>query len=127
MTDARRKAKIILLQQHKTFAQLAADAGLAQATIHNVLNGAAASRKSREAISNALREQIWDDVPVTRRHVEIPIETEIVFHSIQSAQKAELECADLVTRKGRTLRFERAVRATIDVSPRQSVDSKRVR
>ena len=62
MTHARRKAKILPLEQHMTFADLAAKAGLAEATIHNVLNGASSSRKSKQAITNALGQQLLDDV-----------------------------------------------------------------
>jgi len=89
MTDARRKTKIILLQQSMTLSQLAHDSGLAEATIHNVLDGRSASPKSRQAITNALQAQIWDDVPVTARYVTIPKGTQIVFEGAEVAQDAE--------------------------------------
>ncbi len=65
MTEAKRKAKILLLQRNETFDDVAKAAGLALATVHNVLEGKASSRKSRQAITNALGAQVFADVPVT--------------------------------------------------------------
>ncbi len=67
MTESKRRAKIALLQNNMTFADLARASGLALATVHNILDSKTSSRRSRQAITNALGVQIFADVPVTER------------------------------------------------------------
>jgi lambda repressor-like predicted transcriptional regulator len=105
MTEARRKTKILLLQQKKTFAQLANECGLAEATIHNVLDGQSGSQKSKQAITNALGAEVWDDVPVTKRRLQIPKGTEIQFAEEFTAEQAQREFINCVKREGRTVIF----------------------
>lgn len=68
MTDSRRRAKILLLEQGKTFADLATAAGLSEATVHHVLDDVASSAKSKQAITNALGAQIFDGIMPTEVH-----------------------------------------------------------
>lgn len=79
MTESRRKTKILLLQRNITFAHLAKAAGLALATVHNVLDGKASSRKSKQAITNALGVQIFDGVLPTQTQHTIQAGTTIEF------------------------------------------------
>lgn len=107
MTDARRKAKIWLLKQKKTFADLASMAGVVEATIHNALNGRG-STKAKQSITNAVAVQLWDDIPVTERCISVAPGLSIEFPDVQLAR----ECANEVGRKfaaqrGRTLTFTR--------------------
>lgn len=113
MTEARRKTKILLLQQKKTFAELAKDCALAEATIHNVLDGQSDSRKSKQVITNALGAQIWDDVQVTIRQVLIPKGTEIRFDHECLAKQAEHDFRHSVRRARRKVVFIRPVCASI--------------
>lgn len=70
MTESRRKTKIILLEQGKTFADLASASGLSEATVHNVLDDKASSVKSKQAITNTLGAQVFDGiVPTEVRHL----------------------------------------------------------
>lgn len=72
MTDARRKAKIRLLELGLTFDDLARESRLAKATIHNVLDDKASSAKSKQAITNALRAEIWPGVYVNEGIMPFP-------------------------------------------------------
>jgi lambda repressor-like predicted transcriptional regulator len=72
MTDARRKAKIAMLQKGVTFQDLTTSTGLSKASIHNLLSNASESRKSRQAITNALGIQLWDEIEVTEGSITLP-------------------------------------------------------
>lgn len=70
MTEARRKTKILLLEQGKTFTYLVNASGLSEATVHNVLDDISSSVRSKLAITNALGAQIFDGVlPTEFRHL----------------------------------------------------------
>lgn len=113
MTEARRKTKIILLQQRKTLSQLAKESGLAEATVHNILDGRTNSRKSREAITNALGAELWNDVPISQRRLILPTGTEIEFENESAAEEAEREFGNFVRREFRTVILTRVVDALI--------------
>ena len=55
MTDARRKARIAMLQKGITFEDLAKQTGYSVATIHNLLSNTASTAKARQALTNALQ------------------------------------------------------------------------
>lgn len=115
MTDAKRKAKILLLEQNKTFADVAKDAGLALATVHNVLDGRKSSRKSKEAITNALGVQIFEDVPVTEKWFtwlpgEIEIGSPTVADAIASVRQFP---KGTVRRRGRVVYVVKPIRISI--------------
>lgn len=92
MTDARRKTKILLLERRMTMADLADRSGLAEATIHNVLNGAS-SRKSKQAITNALGGEIWEGIVPTERPFTLPIGMEIDCGTSGGAEKTAAQFA----------------------------------
>ena len=85
MNEAKRKAKIALLERRMTLSDLAEDSRLAATTIHNVLNGRTSSRKSRQAITDVLGRKIWEDVPVSARHFVFPAGMQIVFGTSEEA------------------------------------------
>src|SRR4051812_22509662 len=64
MTEERRKAKVAMLEQGVTFAQLEKETGLTRGTIHNVLSGVCSSARTRQALTDALGVQLWRDVKV---------------------------------------------------------------
>lgn len=69
MTESRRKTKILLLEQGKTFADLVTASGLSGATVHNVLDDKVGSVKSKQAIVNALGASVFDGIfPTEFRH-----------------------------------------------------------
>ena len=86
MTEAKRKAKILLLQQNRTFADLAKAADLSLATVHNVLDGHKSSKKSKQALTNALHAQIFDGVFVSQKQmIWNPGEVEFESRTIEEA------------------------------------------
>src|SRR5215469_11921924 len=103
MTKARRKAKIWLLQQEKTLADIASMAGFAEATIHNALDGRA-SAKTKQAITNSLGIELWDDVPVTKRFITIPPGVSIEFPEVELAHEwSDILSGGIAMRRGRTV------------------------
>jgi hypothetical protein len=113
MTESRRKTKIILLQRNMTFAHLAKAAGLAEATIHNVLDGKASSAKSKQAITNALGAEVFEGVRVTARPFTIPAGTKIDWGTEAEAIAAEKEFAGFIKRRNTTISFIKPVPAWI--------------
>jgi hypothetical protein len=65
MTEARRKAKIAMLQKGITVGDLCKATGLSKAAIHNLLSDTSAGQKSRQALTNALQTQLWPDIKIT--------------------------------------------------------------
>lgn len=118
MNEFRRKAKIAMLEKDLSFRDVAAIAGLTLGTVHNVLSGLSNSTRAREAITNALGTEIWDDVPVTERRLLIPKGTQIEFADECSAQQAEREFINRVTRDHRTLAFIRPMTAAFRLEGR---------
>jgi len=108
MTKARRKAKIWLLQQEKTFADIASMSGFAEATIHNALDGRG-SAKTKQAITNALGIQLWDDVPVTERYITVRPGVSIEFPDVELARdwSNELSGVTALQLAGRSLSLNR--------------------
>jgi lambda repressor-like predicted transcriptional regulator len=106
MTDAKRKTKILLLQQNMTFAQLAKTAGLALATVHNVLDGKASSRKSKQAITNALGASIFEGMEPTETHHVFRKGTTVEFvGSPELAAQWRDECKGKVRVRGCNVTF----------------------
>jgi len=93
MTDARRKAKILLLERRMTIADLADKAALAEATIHNALNGTSDSRKSKQAITNALGGEIWEGIVPNERSFTMPIGMEIDCGTLRGAEEIAAQFA----------------------------------
>ena len=115
MTAAKRKTKILLLQLNLTFAQLAKAAGLALATVHNVLDGKASSMKSKQSITNALQSQIWPDVPVSRRPLTFGPHVEIDSPTVESAKEfARQFPPGYARRRGKTVFFLKEFEITLD-------------
>ncbi len=113
MTEAKRQAKILLLQQNKTFADLAKDADLALATVHNVLAGHKSSKKSKRAITNALGAQIWPDVPVSERTIIFDHNVEAESPSVEMAiEFAKQFPKGSVKRTGRVVSFIKSFSVT---------------
>ena len=105
MTDARRKVKIWLLQRKKTFADIASISGLAEATIHNALDGRG-SAKSKQAITNAVGIQLWDDVAVTERFIAVQPGVSIEFLEARLAREWSNELSPGTAMQcGQTLTF----------------------
>ncbi len=106
MTDAKRKAKILLLQRNDTFDDVAMAADLALATVHNVLDGKASSRKSRQAITNALGAEIWPGMVPMERAFVMPAGTEIDTVGDDAAAQQWLdEFPGRLERRGKILVF----------------------
>jgi hypothetical protein len=115
MTEARRKTKIWLLQKDKTFADLAPMCRLAEATIHNVLDGYG-STKSKRAITNALGIQVWHDVPVTERYVTVRPGIAIEFTDVELVREWRNELpSGTAIQRGRTLTFTKACTLAIEI------------
>lgn len=66
-------------EQGITFAQLAAVTGLNRRTIHNIFSGVLASKRSRQAITNAIGVQLWNDVRVIAKPAAMTIRENTVF------------------------------------------------
>jgi len=106
MTDAKRKAKILLLERNDTFDDVAEAADLALATVHNVLDGRASSRKSQQAITNALGAEIWPGMGPTERAFIMPAGTEIDTVGDDAAAQQWLdEFPGRLERRGKILVF----------------------
>jgi len=115
MTKARRKAKIWLLQQEKTFADIASMSGFAEATIHNALDGRG-SAKTKQAITNALGIQLWDDVPVTERYITVRPGVSIEFPDVELARDWSNELSGVTAlQRGRTLTFAKPCKLAIQI------------
>src|SRR5690242_5410872 len=71
MTEARRQARIAMLKQRRTFADLARDTGLSPATIHAALSNTCTSKKVRQSIVNVLQVDLWGLRP-TERYLHVP-------------------------------------------------------
>ncbi len=104
MTEARRKAKIALLQQKRTLEDLARECGLSVATIHNVLDGKASSAKSKQTITDALQAQIFEGV-WPNPQLLIRVGTEVVFTSEYEARKEAVGLGERVKVEGSVLTF----------------------
>jgi hypothetical protein len=100
MTDAKRKAKIVLLQRNKTFADLAHESGYALATIHNVLDGKSSSAKSKQAITNILQAEIFPGL-VPRPPFTLHAGTEIERSSAAEAQRDAAELGEFAAARGK--------------------------
>ncbi len=116
MTDARRKVKIALLEQNRTFNHLVAATKLSPSTIHNILDGRTKGRKSKQSVTNALRVQVWPDVPVTERSLTLPTGTEIECETVEQAIEGAHELGSNVTVKGKSMRFTLPTRVTVSIS-----------
>jgi hypothetical protein len=113
MTKARRKAKIWLLQQEKTFAEIASISGFAEATIHNALDGGG-SAKTKQAITNALGIQLWDDVHVTERYITVQPGVSIEFPDVELARDLSNQLSGRTAiQRGRTLTFDKPCKLAI--------------
>ena len=125
MTEARRKARIAMLQMGITFEDLAKRTGYSLATIHNLLSNAASMAKGRQALTNALGTQLWNHVPVTERCLHVPTSwgMQIEFPNKKQALDAVDELGpDLVARRGRTITFIKAVKWVAEI-PREKTQS----
>src|SRR5713101_9737970 len=100
MTEAKRKAKILLLEQNKTFAELANDAGLALATIHNVLDGHKSSKKSKQAITEALRSEVFPGIK-PRHQLRFEPGDAIESPTLKMAIQTARDCRGFVRRTGK--------------------------
>ena len=119
MTEARRQARIAMLKQRKTFADVAAQTGLSLATVHAALSNTCVSAKVRQAIVNALQVELWDLRP-TERYLHVPLSAgmQIEFLTKKQALEALDELGpDLVSRRGKTITFIKAVTFVAEVPP----------
>jgi hypothetical protein len=107
MTEARRKAKIALLEQRKTFFQVSVEAGLSVATIHNVLDNRSGSLKSKQAITNVIGCQLWDDIPVSGGRISFEAGTIFVFPTLDGAADFADEIKEMGERRDRHVRLSR--------------------
>jgi len=124
MTEARRKAKIWLLQQKKTFADIASMSGFAKATIHNALDGRG-SAKTKQAITNALGTQLWDDLPVTERCITVRPGVSIEFPDVEMARKWSNEVSgNIAMQCGRTLTSAKPCKLAIRIEPPKAQTNK---
>jgi hypothetical protein len=127
MTEARRQIKIMLLKRRMglhTFDDLARESNLAVATVHNVIDGIAGSRKSRQAITDALQSQIWPDVSVSRWKIIIPAGLEIDFGNEREAIAAEAEFGGVIKRIGTKVEFADRVSAFLGPAKRSQTSGK---
>jgi hypothetical protein len=125
MTEAKRKAKILLLEQNKTFADLAREAELALATVHNVLDGRKSSKKSKQAITNALGAEIFDGVSVTERQMiwypgEVEIESPTIEAAITFAQQFP---PGTIRRRGRIVQLVRPMKISLPTRTKNNEQS----
>ncbi|MBA3351176.1 MAG: hypothetical protein H0U23_01905 [Blastocatellia bacterium] len=92
MTQAKRKAKEALRDLSMTFADLAVQADLALSTVHSVLSEETGSRKSKQAITDALGVEIWPGVVPSGGFSILPAGTEIESPDLAMAKKFAAEC-----------------------------------
>jgi lambda repressor-like predicted transcriptional regulator len=121
MTEARRKARIAMLQRGITFKDLAEQTGYSLATIHNLLSNTASMAKGRQAITNALQvDQLWPGVFVTERVLTFPSGTELEYPSVTAARKSTAELPTRsVNRNGRVVTFIQPLTFVFKIEPEE--------
>lgn len=105
MTEARRKAKMAMLFNRITFADLHEATGLAKGSIHNLLSDLSKSSRGRQLLTNALQEDLWPGVSITERRFTFAAETEIEFIDEDVAKEFASEFSDAVRRDANTIKF----------------------
>ncbi len=125
MTEARRQARIAMLRQRKTFADVATQTGLSLATVHAALSNTCVSVKVHRAIVNALQVELWGLRP-TERYLHVPSSwgMQIEFQTKKEALDAVAELGGVITRRGRTITFVKPVTFVVEIPPEESQSAK---
>jgi lambda repressor-like predicted transcriptional regulator len=115
MTEARRKAKIAMLEKGLTFNALASLVRLKRGTVHNILSGLSTSFRGRQAITNALgANEIWPDVFASERRLDFGPHVEIDSPSVEGAiEFAKQFPAGFATRRGKSVRFKKRFQVVV--------------
>lgn len=105
MTNERHLVKIELAKQRRTFRQLAASAGLSEATVDNLLIGRSGTQRSKLAITNALGIQIWPEIAPNEFRLPFQAGSIIRFTSVAEADAFAAEVGSIAEQRGRDIRI----------------------
>jgi hypothetical protein len=111
MTELQRQVKVTLLRKRISIGDLSKRTCLTKASLHNIFAGGRVSRRSRQAIVNALGTQLdaWPDLSVSQPSLTLPVGTVFIYPSIAEAIDA---AADLKTHAVRHRRAVHIIKAT---------------
>jgi lambda repressor-like predicted transcriptional regulator len=115
MTEARRKAKIAMLEKGLTFNALASLVRLKRGTVHNILSDLSTSSRGRQAITNVLgANEIWPGVFTSERRLDFGPHVEIDSPSVERAVEfAKQFPAGFAMRRGKSVRFKKRFQVVV--------------
>ncbi len=120
MTEARRKARIAMLQKDITFEDLARQTGYSVATIHNLLSNTASTAKARQALTNALQtDELWPGVFMTERVITFVPGDSLEFSHESAAREWARDFNKLqpgiAVRRGRVVSYTQTCRFSLEI------------
>lgn len=126
MTEERRHARIAMLKQKKTFADVAKETRLSIATVHAALSNTCTSPKTRQAIVNSLQIELWGLRP-TEVRINIPASTGMQFEYPKKQQAIDAAAEfgpDVASRRGRTITFIKTMTFVFRVGSKETQSAK---
>jgi hypothetical protein len=106
-SEAEKRLRIALLDKGITIERLANDVGLTTGTIRNIIAGGCCGDATRQRITNALGVQIWPNVPVTERGLNLEAGIIVVFPTPNMANEFAAEIHNAAEHRGRHVRLSR--------------------